>query len=141
MKYSSLIPMALCLVLSASCREEKTADPIDDDLLPTEMVGSIGAQVNGGNVEVSWILPLTDSLFDHVVLLRKQGSASTGPEDGDELYSGRGESHTDDGLTATGTFHYSVYTCNAEDQCMTEGMSAAVDVLLAPTETVSRQSI
>ena len=108
----------------------------DGEELPTEMVGSIQAVFVDSKVEVSWRLPIMDRLFDHVRVIRTKDNASTGPDDGVEVYSGRGEAYTDEGLTETATFFYTAYTCNAEDACMSEGRNSSVNTLFAPTEPV-----
>lgn len=59
---------------------------------------------------------LTDQIdVDHVVLMRKEGSASTGLSDGIQIYSGKNSHFTDeDDKTPGTTYYYTVFAVDAE---------------------------
>jgi len=78
-----------------------TAPPGDPTNVVISADGACGATI-------TWTNP-TDSDFDHVRIVRKLGSAPSGPTDGSVRYEGSGASFHDTGLADGVTYFYGLY--------------------------------
>jgi len=132
-----LSPLFFSACESGKNTDSSTEPSSETSALPTEMIGDLEVIITGTVVDLSWSLPDTDPLLAEVRLIRTTDAAATSVEDGTLLYSGLAGSHTDSSLTETGTYHYTVFTCNDSDGCMEEGVSIEATVVFPPTSMVS----
>lgn len=108
------------------------------------------AAVSGDDVELTWLAPEPASGHTHVRVLRRLGSAPTGPEDAvaTVVYFGAAELASDpiSGLLpstslTSRTYHYAAYGCTGAGVCESTGTSttfalALVDALRAGGYTI-----
>jgi hypothetical protein len=92
---------------------------------PSGLAATIAA---GGEVHLIWVNPDPASGFASARLVRKLGSAPTGPEDGTLLDSGKDATHIDPvGYgSEPATYYYAVYACNRCATCEGTGDSTVV---------------
>ncbi len=75
-------------------------------------VSGLTATVGDGQISLTWANP-TDADFAGVKILRKTGSAPTGPTDGTVSYQGTGTSQVDTGLANGATYYYGAFAYDA----------------------------
>jgi len=79
-----------------------------DDDAPANVSSLTVTALSTTSLQLAWENP-SDSDFDHVVVVRKEGSYPTNPTDGTEVYSGSEEVFNDEGLTAATEYYYAVF--------------------------------
>ena len=82
------------------------------DTTPPGDVSGLTATPGDGSISLTWTNP-TDADFAGVRILRKTGSAPTGPTDGTVVHQGAGTSQADMGLTNGTTYYYRAFTYDA----------------------------
>ena len=112
-------------ISSTSSSTKDTTPPTDEVLHPS-------SSSSNNIVTLSWTNPTNDTDFDHVTIVRKQGSAPSDSSDGTEVYSGTNTTYTDTTITSDGTYYYVIYTCDANNNCMITGMTVSEVILFCP---------
>ena len=94
-----------------------TRGPITEsyEILNPAQVTELTVTGEGGSPTISWKNPVDDKWYRNTVIMRKIDSASTGVDDGDEVYRGNGESFVDSGLQSYTNYYYTAFTLNALD--------------------------
>jgi len=122
MKHLFLIVLLAIMVINISnCgTQNRYSNDSTDTIPPTEQVTDFEAGFVAGNVVIVWTNP-TETDFDHVIIIRKEGSAPSDMSDGAEIYTGSDISFTDREGLSDATFYYVIYTCDASGNCMDLG--------------------
>ena len=106
------------------------------EILNPAQVTGLTVTGEGGSPTISWENPTGDKWYRNTVIMRKIDSASTGVDDGDEVYRGNGESFVDSGLQSYTNYYYTAFTLNALDG-YGEGVTADVYRFDFPAEPTS----
>jgi V8-like Glu-specific endopeptidase len=85
-------------------------------------------------VALTWLNPAADT-FDRVILVRKLGGFANRPEEGDRLYTGRGQQFLDANVSNGIKYYYTLFVENAEG-----GVRVSFASALAGDESISALS-
>jgi len=95
---------------SASTTDD-TFTTLADNIAPPD-VSNFTLATTSNSIVLNWVNPdlISAPDFDKVILIRKIGSAPTGPSDGDKKYEGTGTSFTDTDVTVGTVYYYKIFT-------------------------------
>ncbi|MFO0599850.1 MAG: hypothetical protein U0228_31365 [Myxococcaceae bacterium] len=96
-------------------------------LPPTAEVTGLTTVPEGSRLHLYWTLPDVSTGFKTVTVVRKNGTAPTGPNDGTVVYEGPSDQAVDQlsNLSPGGTW-YAVFNCNACGKCGTTATTVQV---------------
>ena len=116
---------------STSTNNPTTSSSAPDKTPPTQKVSSTSSDVSTGKVIITWKNP-TEEDFDHVVIIRKEGSAPASMDDGKKVYTGSDEKYTDTDTLKETMYYYTIYVCDSSNNCMPTGETVKVNYVICP---------
>jgi hypothetical protein len=108
-----------------------------DTTAPTGVVGGLRASLNGSTPRLDWTSS-ADPDATEVSICRTAGAVPAGAPCSDPVYSGRGTSFTDRGLTLNGVYSYAVLTRDAAGNVAATGASLTLRAIAPPKVIIAQ---
>ena len=111
---------------SSSTSSTTTNNTSSTDTTPPSIVPkNFTIDNTGKNPILKWTNPTEDNDFDHVKIIRKQGSKPNNIDDGTTVYTGTDSTYTDTTELSDGTWYYTIYSCDKNGNCMSTGITTS----------------
>ncbi len=111
---------------------EATATPFaPPDITPPGPVTNLAAVAGNTAVQLTWVNP-GDADWAGTRLVRKAGSAPTGPNDGTVIFDAVGDNKLDSGLTNGTTYYYAAYAYDSSANMAAPAFTSATPQASAP---------